>query len=166
MGSGGGRCGVMTDVPTNLIDRFWSKVQKHDGCWLWMGARSRETKDQKRTRQSYGHLKFRGKYWLAHRFAYELAVGPIPDGLTIDHLCRNPLCCRPSHLEAVPMKVNIFRGSSFAAHNSAKATCVNGHPFDEKNTYRHGNRRRYCRACNADAVRRNRERKQLARSAE
>lgn len=85
----------------SIAERFESKVLKTDGCWLWQRAKS-----------SSGYGVF-GVAWghsmCAHRFAYEQAVGPIPDGLEIDHLCSNRLCVRPDHLEPVTREENIRR---------------------------------------------------------
>src|SRR5450755_3951408 len=73
-------------------ERFWARVDKQtDGCWVWTGA----------LRTGYGTLSVSGKNVPAHRFSYELLVGIIPDGLQIDHLCRNRACVNPEHLEPV-----------------------------------------------------------------
>ncbi len=90
----------------------------------------------------------------AHRFAYELLVGPIPDGLVIDHLCRVRHCVNPAHMEPVTRWENTLRGGSFSAVAARQTHCVNGHPFDEENTHvdRRGFRR--CRACNRERLRR------------
>jgi len=88
-------------------DRFWSKVRlcPRDGCWLWTGAPNAD---------GYGRFQRRlatGVYRMvkAHRYAYELLVGPIPEGLTLDHLCLHRLCVRPSHLEPVTNAENVRR---------------------------------------------------------
>lgn len=84
------------------MERFWSKVQKTDECWLWTASTAGK-----------GYGKFytgRGRGQYAHRFSYELHKGPIPSGLTIDHLCCNPACVNPDHLEAIPNSLN--RGRS------------------------------------------------------
>jgi hypothetical protein len=126
------------------VGNFWKRVDKGDGtgCWLWTGAR---------TPGGYGHFKgWIDKSSSAHRFSYELLVGPIAPGLEIDHLCRNTSCVRPDHLEAVTHAVNVSRNMSPIGINSRKTHCNRGHPFDEANTYvwyKHGRRCRHCRAC-------------------
>ena len=81
---------LSTKTPTrglSLADRFWLKVEKSDGCWLWGGAIAAAT----------GYGRFEG--WGAHQHAYVLNAGPIPEGKVIDHLCRVRRCVRPDHLE-------------------------------------------------------------------
>jgi hypothetical protein len=79
-------------------------------CWLWTGA-----VDAK----GYGRVLTPDGHRPAHRLAYELAVGPIPDGLVIDHLCRTPGCINPDHLEPVTRRENTLRGETIAARNAA-----------------------------------------------
>jgi hypothetical protein len=101
--------------------RFWSKVNKTDGCWEWTAARNA---------YGYGTYWFNGKKgFLAHRASYLMFVGPIPDGLQLDHLCRNRGCVRPDHLEAVEPVTNSRRGMV-----ATKTECVRGHPFTVENT--------------------------------
>jgi hypothetical protein len=95
-----------------LTDRFWSKVDKlDDGCWLWTGACNST---------GYGQWGVNGRSRSVHRVAYEALVGPIPDGLTIDHLCRVRPCCNPEHLEPVTIAENTAR-----AHEH-RTTCRHG----------------------------------------
>lgn len=91
----------------SLEQRFWARVEKTDECWLWLGGGCGN---------GYGHFRGgevgidgRRRYVLSHRWAYEQAVGPIGDGLEIDHLCRTKTCVNPGHLEAVTHEVNIRR---------------------------------------------------------
>ena len=90
-----------TDLPSDS-EKFWSKVAKSDdGCWEWLGAVG-----------TRGYGKFsphRGQHWLAHRFAFSDSGGVIPDGMTIDHLCRNKTCVKPDHLEPVTNAENVRR---------------------------------------------------------
>lgn len=96
------RCGT-PERPTK-VEQFWMRVDKADaeGCWLWTGAVVGD-----------GYGRFSHDLY-AHRYAYELLVGPIPDGLHIDHLCRTPLCVNPAHMEPVTAAENNRRRS--AAH--------------------------------------------------
>lgn len=122
-----------------LADRFWPKVDKTDDCWLWTGALNST---------GYGYIaRTSNRMVPAHRIAYELLVGPIPDGLTLDHLCRVRNCVNPSHLEPVTMRENTLRGSAPPAINARRTHCVNGHEFTPENTYV-GTTGRECRACN------------------
>ncbi|HSN21677.1 MAG TPA: HNH endonuclease signature motif containing protein [Usitatibacter sp.] len=132
-----------------IAERFWKKVDKNGPiepgmstrCWLWTASRDRD---------GYGFFYLpRGSARLlrAHRVAYELVVGPIPDGLTLDHLCRAPACVNPAHLDPCTMGENVRRSPLAIFNARAEQThCTRGHPFDEKNTGIHSGRR-MCRAC-------------------
>ena len=119
-------------------ERFWSKVLAlSNGCWEWQAHKS----------DGYGIFDVRRKRHLAHRFAYTLLVGPIPEGLTIDHLCRNRACVNPLHLEPLTMRENILRGVGLTAQRAARTQCPRGHPYDMFNTRIRPCGRRACRAC-------------------
>jgi hypothetical protein len=122
-------------ITASLPDRFWPKVDKasdSNGCWLW-------TASIKTT--GYGQIKGGDKMLLAHRVAYELVNGPIPVGMSIDHLCRVRSCVNPEHLEVVSMAENVRRAT-------VKSHCLRGHEFTPENIYhRPDNHRRQCRAC-------------------
>lgn len=144
------RHGDPTWRPPTVSQRFWSKVVESGDCWLWTG-----------TGRRYGHFKIGGRDWLAHRFSYEDMVGPIPDGLTIDHLCTNKKCVNPDHLDPVPQVVNAHRRDAQHGRGHATTHCPQGHPYDDTNT-RHRNGRRHCRACARERAQRNRDRKKVA----
>lgn len=124
------------------IERFWRKVERRSPkkCWPWVGGSFRD---------GYGmfHLFRLRQKVQAHRYAYEAVVGPIPEGLTLDHLCRNRACCNPAHLEPVTHRVNILRGTGASARNIRKTECVHGHQYTEENTYVRYDGRRVCREC-------------------
>ncbi len=132
----GGRHRNQFNLPP-VEERFWEKVNKTEHCWVWEGARNSG---------GYGGFRVAGKYVPAHRFVYELLVGPIPTGLEIDHLCRNHSCVNPEHLEPVSHATNTLRGNTLAALNKAKTHCRRGHPYDAINTYV-SKGKRYCRLC-------------------
>lgn len=116
-----------------------AKVDKTDTCWLWTAGVG--------GRGGYGRFWISGHSEFAHRFSYELARGPIPEGLTLDHLCRNTKCVNPDHLEPVTLVENIMRGDGFSAKNARKTHCVNGHPFAGDNLIVTSKGRRACRTC-------------------
>ncbi len=130
-----------------LVERFWLKVQKSKKCWEFEGG---PTGHNGLYRKISRGSKEEG-FVYAHVFSYQLAYGPIPDGLVVDHVCRNPTCIRPSHLRAVTQKENILSSPiTLAAINARKTHCPSGHLYDTKNTYRSKRGIRYCRACQRD----------------
>lgn len=120
--------------------RFWSRVNfdAPNDCWEWPITP---------TQQGYGIIQLDGRAQKAHRVSYLLLVGAIPDGLTIDHLCRNRACVNPDHLEAVTNKINVLRGQGVCAMNAHKTRCPQGHDFVDTNIYTYPNGRRGCRSC-------------------
>ncbi len=139
---------------TRLPTRFWQYVQvRDDGCWQWLSAL--------RGRLKYGTFWHERKSVTAHRFSFERLCGPVPPGLQLDHLCRNPQCVNPAHLEVVPNRVNVLRGVGPTAHNARKTHCLRGHPFTTGNTYHPpGSAHRYCRECDDGRKQRYREESQ------
>ena len=93
----------------SVEERFWAKINKNaeGGCWEWTKALHSRGYGQMIT----GSKTTKRHNVYAHRFAYETLVGPIPDGLVLDHLCRNPKCVNPAHLEPVTRQENIRRGA-------------------------------------------------------
>jgi hypothetical protein len=129
------------------MELFWDHVEPSGDCLVWTGAKV----------DGYGKLNRGGKYHLAHRYHWEHANGPVPDGLELDHTCRNRACVKLEHMEPVTGKVNTLRGEGPTAVNARRTECVNGHEFTEENTYTApGSGQRKCRACMV-AIRRRRQ---------
>lgn len=120
------------------VASFWHKVEKTDTCWVWRGTR--QTK-------GYGYHVASKRGSLAHRFAYQLLVGPIPDGLQVDHVCRNRWCVRPEHMRLVTPRENVLAGIGISAQNARKTHCLRGHPFEGTNLLRDSKGRRMCATC-------------------
>jgi hypothetical protein len=123
------------------LERFLTKFIFHYDCWFWVAGRFDS---------GYGAFWLGGRTRRAHRVAYEYFVGPIPEGLRLDHLCRNRGCVNPYHLEPVTDAVNHQRGDTgMNAFNKAKTHCVHGHRLSGENllTYPLKRGRRECRAC-------------------
>ena len=136
-------------------DRFWSKVEKTETCWLWKAG-----KDGNGYGVAVLGSRSDGTYQLvkAHRHSYESLVGPIPDGLHLDHLCRVRHCVNPEHLEPVTQRENILRGEGASAQAARQTHCKNGHELVPENLVKRANpNARECKVCHRD---RERNRKQ------
>lgn len=137
----------------DYADRFWSKVEKtEEGCWLWTAAKFST---------GYGVFQLRRKAMKAHRVAYGLLVGPVVDGLVLDHACHNEdtscrggtscphrACVNPAHLRAVTQRQNVLASRNTEPYRqSHKTHCSQGHEFTEETTRRDEKGHRYCVIC-------------------
>lgn len=123
----------------------WFVPVTETGCWLWTRHVGKD---------GYAKVPFRASCRGAHRWAYELLRGPVPDGLQLDHLCRVRSCVNPAHLEPVTARENTLRGKTITARNATTTHCPQGHPYDARNTWVHKGYRhcRECRRLNARAL--------------
>lgn len=129
--------------------RFWAKVDKNGPvsdrvpgrCWNWIA---------RHYPKGYGKFRVDSRMWFAHRWAYEYLVGPIPEGMEIDHLCRNRRCVNPEHLQPVTGLVNQIRGD---LHHRNKTHCPLGHPYDMAERRPDGGVARRCRTCRNEQAR-------------
>lgn len=140
------------DDPARFMDKVWLSS---DGCWSWAGAKHPDGYGlfvAGAVRPSDG----RRRKVFAHRWAYERWVGSVPEGLELDHLCRNRACVNPTHLEVVTHHENMLRARSWQREQKA---CRQGHTYDDANTYITPKGARACRQCNAEAQRRARARR-------
>ena len=140
----------------NLVERFTAKIGDPAGpghigrsgevttCLPWVAHSDRF---------GYGQFKVGGRVVLAHRFAYEMVVGPIPDGLQLDHLCRVRHCVNPDHLEPVTNRENALRGTGITSVHAAKVNCPKcGGPYTYY-TRADGSTRRQCVPCRGEYTR-------------
>lgn len=133
-----------------LSHKFWANVSIREPsvCWFWKGATN-----------GLGY----GRFWIgrigcgAHRLAYALTRGKIPNGLTLDHLCRKRLCVNPQHLQPTPNRTNILRGQGITAEAAAKKLCPQSHAYDAIDS----NGARICQRCRAQANARHKARRKL-----
>lgn len=124
----------MSDLKERILDNI--QCEPNTGCHFWMGS----VNDK-----GYGYIRVSGRLLRVHRVAYEAFVGPIPDGLQIDHLCRQRSCVNPEHLEAVTRSENVLRGlSGYAIRNKCKS---GKHEITETSFYTSPCGNRQCRQC-------------------
>lgn len=123
-------------VVNEIAERYIPVTES--GCWLWIGSS---------WQSGYGQWKIGRKLKRAHRVVYETLVGPIPDGLEPDHVCRVRCCGNPAHLELVTSRENTLRGNGPTAQNARKTHCLRGHPFAGDNLYVGPDGERGCRIC-------------------
>jgi HNH endonuclease len=147
-------------VKRTLEERFWEKVDKNgpiaiirgvpSQCWIWIASRDP---------RGYGHIGLNRSLQRAHRVSLRLADIPIPDDLVVDHLCRNPSCVNPDHIEPVTQRENVKR-----ALRNRKTHCKNGHPLIATNLRAgHLKKRgwRQCRTCQIEYMRKYNARRAL-----
>jgi hypothetical protein len=120
-------------------DRLWSKVRKDLYCWEWTAGKNS---------WGYGYISIHNRMRRVHRIIWEDKNGPVPDGLELDHLCRNRGCCNPEHLEPVTRQENLRRGNRGGNGYEKKTHCPQGHEYTPENTYIRDKRSgRQCREC-------------------
>jgi hypothetical protein len=130
----------------DICDRFWSKVQEpfdaHNDCWVWTSSLNNH---------GYGQFHLGSGNVLAHVFAYEQFCWRIQDELELDHLCRNPACVNPSHLELVTHQENMRRSPLIKLNGPPfKSHCKRGHPFSGNNLRIKLDGKRVCRTCHRE----------------
>lgn len=153
------------------IGRLMRRVAKSaNGCWEWTGPLTRG----EGRGDGYGRMKYQGRCIGAHRVSFILHVGPVPDGLHIDHICHDPDVCKlksdcrhrrcvnPDHLRAVTPAANLARSNAPSTINALKTHCLRGHEYTPDNTYTSPQGKRTCRACSGPRLARYRARKREA----
>lgn len=137
----------MPGTRPSFAERVFTYVDAFGDCWEWTGA----------TKDGYGVVGRGGRAAgneQTHRAVWQMLVGPIPEGLELDHLCRNHSCCNPDHLEPVTPAVNKARGFGISILYSKRETCAFGHPLDGRTRdSKSGKQIRYCKTCKREKIR-------------
>jgi hypothetical protein len=132
----------------DILERLMERIRVDgNGCWIYVAGKNSN---------GYGVIYesgHNGKQRLTHRVTYVRLIGPIPSGLSLDHLCRVRSCCNPAHLEPVPHQVNVNRGNSPSMVSRRTGACVNGHSRNDENTYIDKLGKAHCRRCDRDRKR-------------
>lgn len=133
-------------VRHDALTYLQSRIERTPGCWIWRGYTDPS---------GYGRAVLPGgRYVMAHRLSYELLTGPIPDGLTLDHICRNRGCVKPQHLTPMTRGDNSLLWQLEDGRYAGATHCPQGHPYNMANTYWYGPKRtkRRCRTCNRETA--------------
>jgi hypothetical protein len=135
------------DYDDLAVERILRRIQLVDtghSTPCWISDRAANAKGYTKSRYPHDRAS-----WYTHRLAYVLLVGPIPKGLQLDHLCRQPACCNPDHLEPVTARENLVRGETVTAREVATTHCPRGHEYTNENTYRRPDNpnKRDCKEC-------------------
>jgi hypothetical protein len=131
-----------------VLNRLIVNLEQRGECWAWTRSKNKD---------GYGQISVMHAMVRTHQVAYELFIGPVPEGLQLDHRCRVRCCANPWHLEPVTSAENTRRGNASLSlpDRSQWTRCKNGHAFDERNTYVHPvTGYRNCRRCRADRQKR------------
>lgn len=132
----------------NFTEHFLSQIKLVSDCWWWTGAYTPNGYGKFYTGRNENKKRI---FVGAHRYSYQIFKGSIPEGLVLDHLCRNKRCVNPRHLEPVTTKENVARGAT------PTSFCPKGHAYEGYNLYILPNGYKQCRDCNNDRHRRRRQ---------
>ena len=136
---------LLSEITIEMLERqitktFLSniKIPNDSNCWIWTGYKDKD---------GYGTFGFQYKAWKAHRFSYMLYNDELDSNLPLDHLCRNPSCVNPEHLEQITLRENVLRGISPPAIHARNTPCIHGHELSEGNYYVTRKNGRQCKKC-------------------
>jgi len=129
---------ISFEINQEIVDTFFKQVEKTDCCWNWLGPKNP---------LGYGQTSIHSQGYKAHRVSYYLKYGYIDEYLTIDHLCKNPSCVNPDHLELVTQRENVLRSDNQASKNAKKQFCLKGHKLSGENLLQYPDGRRGCKIC-------------------